>query len=268
MMQPKLESDAVVVEEEEEGDQEQKAFLSDTHWAREGGSRSRHERGSTTAAVTVWYYLRFILEIAMAVVIVGLLSRVLRERERGCVDDDEAQSPVPKFPRRTYTFRPDPTFVRDDMLFSEQDTLDALHNWLPLSSEARGYVKVPNASNYPLLSDPYTVPIDRVTSGPAYMMSVFHQLHCLSYIVDHYRQGYGAGANLTEDVAHHSAHCFDYLRQSIMCAGDTNLEGQTADGPGWGSRHTCVDYDALLDWANERAAMKWRTGLLPGTAIL
>jgi hypothetical protein len=99
------------------------------------------------------------------------------------------------------------------------------------------------------------------------MMAVFHQLHCLSYIVDHYQRGY-AGANLTGEVAHHSAHCFDYLRQSIMCAADTNLEGETDAGPGWGSDHTCADYDALLAWANEHGAMRWRTGLLPGVAIL
>lgn len=53
-----------------------------------------------------------------------------------------------------------------------------------------------------------------------------------------------------------------------MCAADTNLEGETETGPGWGSDHVCVDYDAVLEWANENAAMKWRTGLLPGIAIL
>lgn len=197
-------------------------------------------------------------------------------------------------PRKTYKFLPDPNYVREDMLFDEQDTLNALHSWLPLSSgmyihsryafpstihllptnilssptsEARGYVQIPNHASYPTLSTPYIVPLDRMSDGPAYMMAVFHQLHCLSYVVDHYQQGY-AGANLTGEVAHHSAHCFDYLRQSIMCAADTNLEGDTETGPGWGSEHTCADYDAVLAWANERGAMRWRTGLLPGVAIL
>ncbi|KAI1822492.1 hypothetical protein F4861DRAFT_514120 [Xylaria intraflava] len=239
---------------------EQKAFLEaaapdDAVWSREG-PRRRKGRGA------MWYF-RLMVEIAMVVAIALLSTQVLRDRERV----EEMRSPVPRFPRKTYTFRPDPTFVRDDMLFSEQGTMEALHNWLPLSSEARGYVQIPDHETYDILEEPYTVPLDRVKDGPAYMMSVFHQLHCLSYVVDHYRQGY-AGANLTDEVAHHSAHCFDYLRQSIMCAGDTNLEGKTADGPGWGSRHVCVDYDALLSWANERATMKWRTGLLPGSAIL
>jgi hypothetical protein len=47
--------------------------------------------------------------------------------------------------------------------------------------------------------------------------------------VQHFQQGYG-GTNLTQEVAHHSAHCFDYIRQALMCAGDTTLEGKTAAG--------------------------------------
>ena len=82
-----------------------------------------------------------------------------------------------------------------------------------------------------------------------------------SYIIDHFQTGF-AGVNLTKEVAHHSAHCFDYLRQSIMCAGDTSLEGETEVGPGWGSDHVCTDYDALLDWANKNGALAWRTNLL------
>ncbi|KAI0976460.1 hypothetical protein F4678DRAFT_417223 [Xylaria arbuscula] len=206
-------------------------------------------------------YLRLAIEIGMVVIIILLSSYILRERV------EDKPSPVPKFPRKTYKFIPDPNYARDDMLFDKQETLNTLHSWLPLSSEARGYVQIPNHASYKTLSEPYMVAINRSSDGPAYMMSVFHQLHCLSYVVDHYQQGY-AGVNLTEEVAHHSAHCFDYLRQSITCAADTNLEGETEAGPGWGSDHICIDYDAVLDWANEHGAMKWRTGLLPGVAIL
>ena len=81
------------------------------------------------------------------------------------------------------------------------------------------------------------------------------------------QQGYG-GVELQEEVAYHSAHCIDYLRQSIMCAADTNLEGETEAGPGWGSVHECADYDAVLAWANEHGAQRWRNGLLPGESIL
>lgn len=117
------------------------------------------------------------------------------------------------------------------------------------------------------LPEPYSVAIDRHHDGEGYMMSVFHQLHCFSYILEHLQQGY-AGGELTEEISHHLTHCTNYLRQSIMCCGDTTLEGKTEEGPGEGSQHECVDYDALLSWANEHHAMKWRNGLLPGESIL
>ncbi|KAI1317562.1 hypothetical protein F5Y16DRAFT_148829 [Xylariaceae sp. FL0255] len=205
-----------------------------------------------------WLYLHLALEAILAVIIGILVADRVAEWRR---------APVPSFPKKVYTFNPDPHFVHGPMLFDEHETLQTLHNWIPLSSDSRGYIQIPNSPSYPLLGEPYTTPINRVQDGPAYMMSVFHQLHCLSYVIKHFQQGY-AGANLTEEKAFHSAHCFDYLRQSIMCSADTNLEGKTGSGPGWGSKHICRDYDALLIWANEHGTMKWRNSLLPGDAIL
>ena len=72
---------------------------------------------------------------------------------------------------------------------------------------------------------------------------------------------------LTQEVAHHSTHCFDYIRQSIMCAADTSLEGKTEAGPGWGSKHECKDYDAVLAWANSHDTYKYRKNM-PDTAVL
>jgi hypothetical protein len=99
------------------------------------------------------------------------------------------------------------------------------------------------------------------------MVSVFHQLHCLSYLAEHFQRGYG-GIELTEEVAHHSAHCFNYVRQGLMCNADVTLEGKTDVGPGEGSEHECVDYEALLKWANDNAAYKWRNALLPEDSVL
>ena len=61
---------------------------------------------------------------------------------------------------------------------------------------------------------------------------------------------------------HHLRHCFDYLRQSLMCAADTNLEpvdvglgGVT----GWSFRRTCRDFGAVKEWAEEWGS--WDEGL-------
>lgn len=133
------------------------------------------------------------------------------------------------------------------------------------------------------LATPLNISVDRMHDGPGYMVSLFHQLHCLvsrahqdscttsiltrsqSYLVQHFQQGY-AGVELDQEVAHHSAHCIDFIRQGIMCAGDVALEGKTKT-PGFGFNHSCVDYQAVLDWANENSAEKWRS-LMPDEAVL
>lgn len=207
-------------------------------------------------------HMRWVIEILMAVAIFILLtSRPID----GTIIFKKSKSPVPEFPRKVYTFTKDATFLDEHMLFNRTDTFRTLHNWIPLSSESRGYVRFDEKDSYDL-PQPYITPIDRYTEGPGYMVTLYHQLHCLSYLVEHLQAGY-SGARLTEEVAHHAAHCFDYIRQGIMCAADTTLEGQTEAGPGWGSKHECKDYDAVLKWANEHATMKWRSNM-PDEATL
>ena len=56
----------------------------------------------------------------------------------------------------------------------------------------------------------------------------------------------------------HYAHCFDYLRQGIICAADSTLEGLTPEGgSGWGVIHRqCKDFDRLKEWADQNAAFE------------
>jgi len=87
-----------------------------------------------------------------------------------------------------------------------------------------------------------------------------------SYLVQQVQNATVSGA-LDQEVAHHTAHCFDYLRQSIMCNADTSLEGKTEAGPGWGSKHQCKDYDEVLAWANNHTVYKWKKNM-PDEAVL
>jgi hypothetical protein len=53
---------------------------------------------------------------------------------------------------------------------------------------------------------------------------------------------------------HHVRHCFEYLRQSLICLADSNLEmmNYTARGiSGWQTERTCRNFEELTDWANE-----------------
>ncbi|KAH7061588.1 hypothetical protein B0J12DRAFT_565143, partial [Macrophomina phaseolina] len=84
------------------------------------------------------------------------------------------------------------------------------------------------------------------------VVSVFHQIHCLYSILSDYldlRSGKQLGGE-----KEYSLQCFNYLRQSLQCCGDTALEGSdiyaAAEGRngtlGIGSTHVCRDYEAIL----------------------
>lgn len=74
---------------------------------------------------------------------------------------------------------PNTTLVNDGMFESEAATLHTLHRWIPLSSDARGYISVPDYESYTHLPTPFILNLNRTTDGPGYMISMFHQLHCL-----------------------------------------------------------------------------------------
>lgn len=53
---------------------------------------------------------------------------------------------------------------------------------------------------------------------------------------------------------YHIRHCFEYLRQSLICLADSNLENMnyTARGvSGWQTERTCRNIEKLTDWAND-----------------
>lgn len=54
----------------------------------------------------------------------------------------------------------------------------------------------------------------------------------------------------------HLGHCFDYLRQAVMCAGDMSLEpaAEYKDTgikgvDGWKTKHQCRNYQKVYDYA-------------------
>jgi hypothetical protein len=54
----------------------------------------------------------------------------------------------------------------------------------------------------------------------------------------------------------HIQHCFDYIRQALMCAADTNLEvldHETHVTNGWGRKKQCRNFDDVFAWAEKWA---------------
>lgn len=123
--------------------------------------------------------------------------------------------------------------------------------WDSLLPKGLGYVHNPNVATTQNIS----------TIGAT------HQLHCLYTLRRIYYATTTEGGD--QDQKHqlapfdngvertqHAAHCFEYLRQSIMCNADASLEPfKAADSgfPGMGFRRQCRDYEALKDYAE-----KWR----------
>jgi hypothetical protein len=91
----------------------------------------------------------------------------------------------------------------------------------------------------------------------AFDVSMWHQIHCLNHIRAMFVMG--------DDGSDHTAHCFHYLRQGILCAADTTIEsGGTTKmlpngdkvAPGAGTVHTCRDWRQVYDWL-ESQHEKW-----------
>jgi hypothetical protein len=53
---------------------------------------------------------------------------------------------------------------------------------------------------------------------------------------------------------HHIRHCFEYIRQSLICLADSNLETMnytTRGVSGWKTERTCRNFEGLRQWADQ-----------------
>lgn len=97
--------------------------------------------------------------------------------------------------------------------------------------------------------------------GEVYDTSLFHELHCLIHLRTY---AFTLRASISQENPQeifdmvlardedHVYHCFDYIRQALMCAGDMTVEWprEEADGSrvavdGWGIKHQCKDWVSL-----------------------
>jgi len=161
-------------------------------------------------------------------------------------------------------FEPDSGFVPHNM--SEMFTESVRERWLSIvpsmkpcphstrslltiTAEGLGYIHINNTANYDNLPTPLKTYPDYT-----FTTSMTHQLHCLHAIAETFA---AMSSNRTDKMPAegpwHLAHCFDYLRQSIMCCGDVALEGEQTTFPpgmrgsdGWDAKHVCKDYGQVL----------------------
>ena len=132
-------------------------------------------------------------------------------------------------------------------------------------TEGLGYVEVKTPEQYSSLLQP----IHDYPNQTVFTTSMTHQLHCLYTILDAYNRLQLKGP---VKMAWHINHCFEYLRQGIMCAGDVALEGAATTFPedpvtgedvggsdGWDGQHVCKDYGQVYDYLSRETInhYKW-----------
>lgn len=165
----------------------------------------------------------------------------------------------PDFPLHTVIFEEDEIYAAA----SSPDTNDVWDNLMP---PGEGFVLVGNPEKYGLRPG-----LPSVNGPDRYPVSVFHQLHCLGMIRESYnsallgvRPHSQDDENFPDELAHESnrediGHCFDYIRQALMCSADMTIEWamEMPDGKppsavdGWGIPHTCRNWNDVLKWMAE-----------------
>ncbi|CAJ2513921.1 Uu.00g020400.m01.CDS01 [Anthostomella pinea] len=141
---------------------------------------------------------------------------------------------------------------RQNISFSGPPTEETERAWESIYPVGRGFVRH-----------------DAITHDRVGSIAVFHQIHCVHgirvayYAVLQRSQSDNGSANpfveklAAMDDLHHVAHCFDYLRRSLMCASDTNVEypDENHVTSGWNNAKTCRDYESVKQWVEQ-----WRVG--------
>jgi hypothetical protein len=165
---------------------------------------------------------------------------------------------------------PQKSVIFEKTIFASPSTPEADEAWgNNISPPGDGFVLIPDPSAYNL---PPGQPVDAEYSaakGEIYDISLFHQLHCLRHVrtfLFTLKAGmdYNATAETYDHMLKHQEehvyHCFDYIRQALMCNADLTVEWPRteADGSrvavdGWGVTHQCKNWVSAMCFL-----MPWR----------
>lgn len=188
------------------------------------------------------------------------------------------QTITTRIPLTNTTPVPQHLITFEKTLFASPSTPEADVAWgNDLSPPGDGFVLIPNPSSYSL---PPGVALDSASAsagieGEIYDISVFHQLHCLNHVRTflftlkagmEYNTTQQTYENLLKHQEDHVYHCFDYIRQALMCNADLTVEWPKteADGrriavDGWGVQHQCKNWVSVTFPDEVRDRRLWLT---------
>ncbi|KAJ4403453.1 hypothetical protein N0V91_006505 [Didymella pomorum] len=215
---------------------------------------------------------RWLLDTGLLLVIVGLLveKRLAHNQKRRHEFAGDITGFAPKFSQQITIFKPNPIFAPKNA--SDFWNKDVQQAWLNIVPEGLGYVEVKDPARH----DNLPQPIHDYVNNTVFTTSMTHQLHCLYTILNAYNT---MTVTLDRPFSQvnpiqqpwHVNHCFEYIRQAIMCAGDVALEGAATTFPlgpngedqggsdGWDAKHVCKDYSQITKYLEEKTInhVKW-----------
>ncbi|KAI0196470.1 hypothetical protein F4808DRAFT_305736 [Astrocystis sublimbata] len=211
---------------------------------RQTAPQSRRARYLAAFRSHRWFVDTFLLLVIVALLLQrGWTSQPTPQKYQG---NGDITGYAPQFSQRLTRFSPDPRFVPDNTseFFSEKTK----KSWLGIVPKGLGYLEVEDPEQYEFMPN-------RLKSFEEFVVttSMTHQLHCLYAIAEAYSILSSNSTRAPSQEPWHLTHCFDYLRQSIMCCGDVAVEGQQTTFPeghdgsdGWDATHVCKDYDEVM----------------------
>jgi len=133
----------------------------------------------------------------------------------------------------------EPRTVALEVVDSERYGMHDDNDWASVTPLGHGFVKIGADEDF-------------------FAVSMYHQLHCLNGFRK-MLSGEHRNASRHEHDEMHNLHCLTYMRQMILCSGDTTLEpaffAQNTDGRktqaayGVGVTHQCKDWVQIRDFA-------------------
>ncbi|KAF2971374.1 hypothetical protein GQX73_g2238 [Xylaria multiplex] len=201
---------------------------------------------------------RWLLDIFLLLVIVALLlerSWMHRPSEHSLEENGDITGFAPQFSQQVRKFSPDPGFIPENTSYFFSN--ETRQKWLDIVPKGLGYLEVKHPEEYSNLPTKLAIFEDQFVVTT----SMTHQLHCLYAIAEAYSALTSDTTRVPKETPWHLTHCFDYIRQGIMCCGDVALEGEQTTFPegfegsdGWDAKHVCKDYDQILEYLNENRA--------------
>ncbi|KAJ4370254.1 hypothetical protein N0V86_008991 [Didymella sp. IMI 355093] len=203
--------------------------------------------------------LRWPCTFFLLLVILAVQVQILHRQPIAMPVGGEMNGIVPHFGTSQKRFLKDTRYNSDHKTASSITITKA--NWLALAPRGGGMLDLPDYKDHVLPPPMHYEEFPQLAGKDTYVLAVFHQMHCLYHIsmtMDSLAMQMRAGnTTVDEHELVHNDHCFDYLRNAIMCMADTTLEGQI-EGQDWdgetgtdgtGAMHVCRNWDEVVRWA-------------------